>query len=51
MADGDRPREQSHSAKPGGFSAPTPAIFAANIMALVTVALLFDDEENSPKSQ
>ncbi len=48
MAKDDEPREKHWN--PAGFRTPAATTFAANIMAMVAVALLFDDDEDRAES-
>ena len=47
MAKGDEPREKQQHRGPAGTSTPAATTFAGNIMAMVAVALLFDDEDRT----
>ena len=47
MAKGEEPREKQRRRSPEGTGAPAATTFAGNIMAMVAVALLFDDEERT----
>ena len=47
MAKGEEPREKQRHWSPAGTSKSTATTFAGNIMAMVAVALLFDDEDHS----
>lgn len=50
MAKGDEPREKHQRWSPGGTSTPAATTFAGNIMALIAMALLFDDDEEPADS-
>ncbi len=46
----DEPREKPHGTwMRAGTDSSAATVFAGNIMALVAVALLFDDDEDGPK--
>ena len=47
MAKGDEPREKRQHWSPAGTSTPAATTFAGSIMAMLAVALLFDDEDRT----
>ncbi len=47
MAKNDEPREKRQHRRPADTSTPAATTFAGSIIAMVAVALLFDDEDRT----